>query len=497
MTDIDTQSPPRRRELGGLVAILVAMVLGALVGALYGQPMWLAGGGPARQIDTLEATRAQKLHHATALAATDPAEATRLGDHVVKIDQRLAEVRRLQQQAAQLGQSWLAGAAWTATGFCGDLFIRALTLLVIPLVITSMVCGITSLGDIRRLGRIGILTIAYYMTTTAVAVFIGIVLVQIIQPGQGADDTFAFVDQNVEAREGVTVTDTLLGVVQGQPDDPSSGMIPSNIFAAAAETNVLGLIVFAIVFGGALTMVGERGRVVVDFFNGANAAVMKMVHLVMWFAPIGIFGLVAHNIAAKGGGAAFVAELAKLSKYVATVSAGLAVHAVLLGLVLWILGRRRPLAYLLGVGQALLTALTTSSSSATLPVTIECVEANNGVSNRAAGFVLPLGATVNMDGTALYEAVAAIFIAQSAGVPLSAGAILIIFLTATLAAVGAAGIPQAGLVTMVLVLTAVGLPTTGIGLILAVDWFLDRLRTTVNVWGDCVGAGVIDRFVER
>jgi Na+/H+-dicarboxylate symporter len=223
---------------------------------------------------------------------------------------------------------------------------------------------------------------------------------------------------------------------------------------------------------------------------------MKMVRLVMWFAPVGIFGLVAYNIANKGGGQAFGSELAKLSKYVGTVSVGLLVHAIVLCMILWLLGRRNPFRYFLGVLRALLTALTTSSSSATLPITIECVE-EQGVSQKAAGFVLPLGATVNMDGTALYEAVAAIFIAQSVGVPLDLGAMVVIFLTATLAAIGAAGIPQAGLVTMVIVLRAVGLPLEGIGLILAVDWLLDRFRTTVNVWGDSVGAGVIDRLVRR
>jgi Na+/H+-dicarboxylate symporter len=215
----------------------------------------------------------------------------------------------------------------------------------------------------------------------------------------------------------------------------------------------------------------------------------------MWFAPLGIFGLVAFNIATKGGGAAFGAELAKLSKYVGTVSVGLLIHGAVLCLILWTLGRRNPFRFLVGVARAILTAFTTSSSSATLPITIECVE-EQGVSQKAAGFVLPLGATVNMDGTALYEAVAAVFIAQSVGVPLDMGAMFVVFLTATLAAIGAAGIPQAGLVTMVIVLTAVGLPISGIGLILAIDWFLDRLRTSVNVFGDTVGSAVIDRYVD-
>ena len=273
-------------------------------------------------------------------------------------------------------------------------------------------------------------------------------------------------------------------------------MIPSNIIAAAANMNVLALIVFALVFGGAVTMLGERGKIVVDFFNAVNDAIMKMVHLVIWFAPVGIFGLVAFNIAKKGGGEAFASEVAKLGKYVATVSIGLVLQFLFLCLILWFLGRKGPLRFLLGSAQALLTALTTGSSSATLPLTIECTEENNGVSGRVAGFVLPLGATVNMNGTALYEAVAAVFIAQSIGMPLTLGALVVIVLTATLAAIGAAGIPEAGLVTMVIVLTAVGLPITGIGLILAIDWFLDRLRTVNNVYGDMVGAAIVDRYVE-
>ena len=499
MADDNTpHAPPNRRrtDYGGLIAIVIAMLLGALVGLVYGRQMWIASGGPAAEVVKLQATRAQKAEFADNLAASDPAAAERLRGHIPQIDKRLAEVRQIQQLAEQQGVSNFAAFTWKFADFCGDLFIKALTLLVIPLVVTSMVCGITSLGDIRRVGRTGLWTIVYYMATTAIAVVIGITLVQVIQPGQGTDDTFAFVSENVLAKQGTTPIDTLLNVFRGQPGEPNSGMIPSNLIAAAAETNVLALIVFALLFGAALTTIGEAGRPVVTFFNGANDAIMKLVHWVIWLAPVGIFGLVAANIAKQGGGEAFGDELAKLGKYVATVSVGLLLHSTVLCLVLWLLAGRRPLSYLLGVARALLTAMTTSSSSATLPVTIECVERNNGVSKEAAGFVLPLGATVNMDGTALYEAVAVVFIAQSLDISLAFDALLIIFLTATLAAIGAAGIPQAGLVTMVIVLTAVGLPLTGIGLILAIDWFLDRLRTTVNVFGDTVGAAVIDRYAD-
>jgi Na+/H+-dicarboxylate symporter len=391
----------------------------------------------------------------------------------------------------------MAHGVWMTTKFLGDLFLQILRLLVIPLVVTSMICGITSLGDVRKIGRVGVWTIVYYMATCAIAVLIGIMLVQWIQPGRGADDRFAFVEERVQAQEEVTAVQTLLNVVRGPEGEPGKGMFPANIFLAASEGNVLALIVFAIVFGAAVTTIGAKGQVVIDFFVAANEAVMKMVHLAILFAPFGIYGLVAANIAKNGGGEAFASELARLGRYVATVLIGLSIHFFILAGLLPLLARRNPFTYTYNVLRALLTAMSTASSSATLPITLECVEQNNRVSNRSAGFVLPLGATVNMDGTALYEAVAVIFIAQSLNIELDIGQLTVIFLTATLAAVGAAGIPEAGLVTMVIVLTAVGLPMTGIGTILAIDWFLDRMRTTVNVYGDSVGAAFIDRLIAR
>ncbi|MDH3717691.1 MAG: dicarboxylate/amino acid:cation symporter [Planctomycetota bacterium] len=482
--------------LAGLMAIVMGIVLGGLLGYFYGKPMWLAGGGPAELLERLEATRQQKEEFAAEVAESDPDEAARLRGHIPQIDARIQEVQNEQQQAAQ-ASSLLAYALWEFTKFCGELFLQVLKLLVIPLVMTSMICGITALGDVRNLGKIGGWTLIYYMTTAGAAVLLGIVLVQIIQPGVDADDTFAFVTENVMEKEGTDTLQTLLNVFRGQEGKPHTGMFPGNIFLAASHTNVLALIVFALVFGAALTTIGDKGKVAIDFFQAANLAVMKMVHIVMWFAPVGIFGLVAFNIAKKGGGAAFGSQVAQLSKYVFTVSLGLLLHSILLTIVLWAFTRRNPLRYLYGVTRALLTAATTASSSATLPISMECVEENNNVSNKTASFVLPLGATINMDGTALYEAVAVIFIAQSIGFQLTLGALVVIFLTATLAAVGAAGIPEAGLVTMVIVLTAVGLPISGIGIILAIDWFLDRLRTTVNVYGDTIGAGVIDHYVQH
>ena len=511
MSQDGPRGPQARNSSHGLIAILVGIGAGVLVGVFYGQRMWRAAGGPERAVKRLAATSEQKQllaarlqDEAAALERVDQGEqatarrreAERLLAHIPRIEARQQELKAAEAAVRRRGPGTRAALlVWELSKFAGDLFLQMLKLLVIPLVVTSMISGIASIGDIRQVGRVGTWTMVYYMATGGLAVLLGIVLVQVIQPGVNADDTFSYVTESVLAKEHASMLGTLLDVFRGRPGDPGSGMFPANIFLAASQTNVLALLVFALVFGAALTTLGEKGRVALTVCQAANGAVMKMVHLVMMAAPIGIFGLVAFNIADNGGGSAFATELARLGRYVGTVVLGLVGHALVLGLCLRIFGRRRPLPYTYGMLRALLTAFSTASSSATLPVTMECCEENNRVSNRSASFVLPLGATVNMDGTALYEAVTVIFIAQSMGIPLGGGALLVIFLTATLAAVGAAGIPSAGLVTMVLVLTAVGLPTTGIGMILAIDWFLDRLRTTVNVYGDSVGAGIIDRYV--
>jgi Na+/H+-dicarboxylate symporter len=223
---------------------------------------------------------------------------------------------------------------------------------------------------------------------------------------------------------------------------------------------------------------------------------MQIVHMLMVVAPVGIGALIAGRLGAAGGFAHFWGEVLRLSKYTGCVLAALAIHALILFLILWFVGRPKvgPFKFLAGVAESLLTAMSTSSSSAALPVTMECVIEKNQISERTASFVVPLGATINMNGTALYEAIAAVFIAQLYGIDLGTGQLLVVFITATLAAVGAAGIPEAGLVTMVIVLKAVDLPLEGISLILMIDWFLDRIRTTVNVWSDTVGTAVIERL---
>ena len=265
-----------------------------------------------------------------------------------------------------------------------------------------------------------------------------------------------------------------------------------------ADNQVLPLIVFSLLLGGVLTTLGDLGRPAIALFDSLNAAIMGIVHLVMRAAPVGIFGLVAGRIAQAGGFEGFVPELMALARYFGTVVAGLGLHGiVVLPAILWAVGRRNPFRYGANMATALLNAFCTASSSATIPLTLQGVEERNEVSPRVAGFVVPLGATINMDGTALYEAVAAIFIAQAYGIELSAAAMVIVFLTATLASIGAAGIPEAGLVTMLIVLTAVGLPHEGVALLLTIDWLLDRFRTTVNVWGDAVGSAVVETLEMR
>ncbi len=333
----------------------------------------------------------------------------------------------------------------------------------------------------RKLGRVGGVAVLYYASTTAIAVFIGLVMVNLIQPGVGLELQSTEIPERVQGKEDVGIDDILLS------------MVSPNLVASAAEMQLLPLILFAILFSAALTTVGRKGEHVIAFFDGVNEAMMKVVVWIMYFAPIGIFALVAARLGQAGGGEAFLAEIKAVGMHVVTVLSGLAVHFVVLAVILALVARRG-LAYLVTMMRALLTAFGTASSSATLPLTMECVRENK-VDERAVRFVLPLGSTVNMDGTALYEAAAVLFIAQAYGIDLSMGQQAIVFVTATLAAIGAAGIPEAGLVTMVIVLSAVGLPLEGIGLLLAVDWFLDRFRTTINVWGDSVGAAVVHRFL--
>jgi solute carrier family 1 (high affinity glutamate transporter) protein 1 len=381
---------------------------------------------------------------------------------------------------------WMYGSSMLAVEWIGEMFLDALKMLVVPLIISSMIVGIAGLGDVRKVGKTGLIALIYFMLTTCIAVGVGLVMVNIIEPGVAVEMTVEQVPDRVAGKEAVSITDIL------------KTFVSPNLVQSMAKMEILPLIMFSLVFGGVLTTLGEPGKRAIDFFDTVNTAVMKIVHLLMYFAPIGVFALIASKLGAAGGGDLFLAELAKIGKYVGTVLSALLVHGfVVLPMILYITTRRNPVTYFKNVVAALTTAFSTASSSATLPVTIECAEENNQISRKSSLFVLPLAATVNMNGTALYESVAAMFIAQMMGIQLGFGEQMIIFVTATLAGIGAAGIPEAGLVTMVMVLQSVGLPLEGIGMLLSIDWFLDRCRTTINVWGDSIGAAVVDTLEEN
>ena len=381
---------------------------------------------------------------------------------------------------------WFFGETMLAVGWLGDMFLDSLKMLVVPLIISSMIVGISGLGDIRKVGKTGFITLVYFMSTTGIAVGIGLVMVNILEPGMSVEMIAEKIPENVSEKETIGITDIL------------QSFVSPNLIHSMAHMEILPLIIFSLVFGAVLTTLGEPGKQAIKFFDTINMAIMKIVHLLMYFAPIGVFALIASKLGAAGGGDLFLVELAKIGKYAWTVILALLLHGVLvLPAILYFVTRRSPLIYLKNLTAALTTAFSTASSSATLPITIECAEENNQVSRKASLFVLPLGATVNMNGTALYEAVAVMFIAQMMGIEMGFAEQMIVLITATLAGIGAAGIPEAGLVTMVMVLQAVGLPLEGIGMLLSIDWFLDRCRTTLNVWGDSVGAAVVDTLEEK
>ena len=377
---------------------------------------------------------------------------------------------------------WVFGKEMLVVEWIGEMFLDTLKMLVIPLIVSSMIVGITGMGDIRKVGKAGTITLIYFLSTSGIAVFAGIIVVNIMQPGLGVE-LITDIPEKVAGKESIGITDIL------------QSFVTPNLFQSMAKMEILPIIMFSLVFGGVLTTLGEKGKLVISVFDGINIAIMKIVHLIMYFAPLGVFALISSKLGAAGGGDLFLAELLKIGKFAVTVISGLLIHALItLPAILYFVAKQNPLTYFKNMSAALTTALSTASSAATLPVTIECVEEENKISRRTTLFVIPLGATVNMNGTALYESIAAIFIAQMVGIHLGLGDQVLVFLTATLAAIGAAGIPEAGLVTMVIVLQAVGLPLEGIGMLLSIDWFLDRLRTSVNVWGDSIGAAVVDRL---
>lgn len=390
---------------------------------------------------------------------------------------------------------------WTKVA--GDLIlIRPLKLLVIPLVFFSVVAGITRIGDPRKLGRLGGATLVYYFATMLIAVTIGATLVSLLDPGslpaevqesvRATGETAFSADTSLQAKvESKTMGGTWTNILYQ--------LIPTNLLAEMSAGRPLGIIIFAIGFGLALAAGGKKTHIAREFFDACFEALMTLVQWVVWITPIGVFFLVAWTVGRIG-----LLELTgPLGGYMGTVFLGLLIHGlIVLPLVLWIFTRVNPYRFMARMKPALLTAFGTDSSSATLPVTIETAIDEGECSENASNFVLPLGSTINMDGTALYEAVAVVFLFQLYGIDLEFGQLVLVVITATLAAVGAAGIPSAGLVTMVIVIAAVNgslgegaqLPIAAIGVILGVDRILDMCRTTVNVWGDAVGARIMTRI---
>lgn len=379
--------------------------------------------------------------------------------------------------AAVLYGLFLTDYAYLVT-WMGDLFLRALKMIIIPLILTSIVSGVTSIGDAQNLGRLGLKTITYYISTSLFAIVTGLVFVNLIQPGVGAD-------------LGLKKQVPELAAASGDVWDIILRMVPTNIFEALVSFDILAIIFFSILFGFFITRVDSKPKeFLTTLFNSGFEVMMKLTHFIIRFTPLGILGIVVGVVADQREN--LVVVLGSLSKYFVTVLIGLVIHSTItLPLILRLIGKVNPWKHLQAMTTPLLTAFSTRSSSATLPLTIDAVENNTGVSNKISSFVLPLGATINMDGTALYECVAAMFIAQAYGIDLSFLQQMIVVFTALLASIGAAGIPMAGLVMISVILTAVGLPLEGVGLILAVDPFLDMCRTSVNVWSDSCGAVTI------
>jgi len=372
--------------------------------------------------------------------------------------------------------------------FIGTLFLNALKMLIVPLVVSSIIVGIAGIGSGSAFGRLGLKTLLYYLTTSLFAILVGLVIVNFVAPGMvDGEPAKHLIGLSANASD-------VVAKVEGKGSGDLVGiflrMVPTNVVAAAADGQMLGLIFFSLLFGFFMTKIDEAyAESMYNFWQGVFQVMMRITDWVMRFAPIGVFGLVA-KVVASTGFSAFV----PLAWFFLSVLAGLTVHfLVVLPALLLFVGRVNPLRHYRAMAPALLTAFSTSSSAATLPLTMECVEKNAGVSNRTSSFVLPLGATVNMDGTALYECVAAMFIAQAYGIELGFVQQFTIVLMALVTSIGVAAIPSASLVAIAIILAAIGLPVEAIGLILAVDRVLDMCRTSVNIFSDSCGAVIIAR----
>jgi Na+/H+-dicarboxylate symporter len=345
-------------------------------------------------------------------------------------------------------------------------------MIIVPLVLSSLVVGTASMGDVKKLGRIGGKTIAYYLITTAIAVTIGLILGNLIDPGAGLSIP---VNASVEAKAAPKLVDTLLNI------------IPTNPLSAMVDGNMLQIIAFALFIGIGITLVGEKGKPFLNFFDSMAEVMYKITAVVMSYAPIGVFALITPVVAANGP-----AVLLPLAKVIAAVYVGCFLHAAITySSIVKAFAKLNPLTFFKGALPATTVAFSTCSSSGTLPVTIKSAQDNLGVSESVSSFVLPLGATINMDGTALYQGVCALFVAQVYGLDLTLAQQVTIVLTATLASIGTAGVPGAGFIMLTMVLQAVGLPLEGSALIAGIDRVLDMARTSINVTGDLSAAVVI------
>ncbi len=374
--------------------------------------------------------------------------------------------------------------------YIGTIFLNALRMIIVPLIMSSIIVGVAGIGSGGNLGALSGKTILFYATTTLAAILVGLLIMNAIGPGYDSNgdpvgEQLALSEPTAELQASIESKGA------GDVAKVFQRMVPPNIVAAAVEDQMLGIIFFAILFGFFMTKLSpEYAEPLFKFWNGMFHVMMKMTEWIMKFAPIGVFGLVAAVIAEAGLRAAGPLAVFSLSVLLA-----LAIHAfITLPLLLRFVGRVNPVKTLVGASKAMLTAFSTASSSATLPVTMESVEENIGVSNKISSFVLPLGATVNMNGTALYECAAAIFIAQAYGYTLSFGMQFSIVVIALMTSIGVAGVPSASLVAIAIILKAVGLPIEAIGVLLVFDRILDMARTSINIWGDCCCATIVARL---
>lgn len=358
----------------------------------------------------------------------------------------------------------------------GNVFLRGIKMIVVPLVLCSLICGTASVGDIKKLGRVGIKTLLYYTFTTAIAITIAIVVTKVISPGVGGQSLIAGATE-FKSSKAPFIMDVFVN------------MVPTNPIESLVKGEMLQIIVFAIIFGISITLIGKKAKPLLDVVEQINEVLLKIIGIVMLFAPVGVFALISKVIMLQG-----VDVLTKLIKYALTIILVLAIQAVVVyGLALKFLGKVNPVKFYKKFWPVMVLGFSTSSSNASIPMNMETCEKKLGTSQSITSFTIPLGATMNMDGTAIMQGVATIFISQVYGIPLTFTQLLMVVLTATLASVGTAGVPGVGLITLSMVLQQVGLPVEGISLVLGVDRILDMIRTAVNITGDASATVIMSK----